>query len=140
MADGYQAALQLAVLTALKADAGLGALVGNRIYDAPPQSVLFPYVRFGRSEFAPDDTDGTLGGVVDFAIVVHTDPPQYRPENSNIQQAIVDALHRSEEELPVAGYSLDTLEFLTSSTTKDGGKGRWVGRVAFQAKLQPNVT
>lgn len=138
MADGYQSALQLVVLAALKSDAALATHVGQRIYDDPPQKVRFPYVRLGRSEFEPDDTDGTLGAIVDFAVVVHTGPRDRRPVNTNIQQAVYDVLHRSDEVLLPAGYVLDTLDFLTSSTTKDGGDGRWVGRMAFQAKMQPD--
>ncbi|MDO6799363.1 DUF3168 domain-containing protein [Shimia thalassica] len=140
MADGYQDALWLAARTALLADDALAELVGARIYDTPPQSVVFPYVRLGRMEFESDDTDGTLGAIVDFAIVVHTEPPQHGPDNSRIQHAIYKVLHRADERWHPDGYEMTSLEFLTSSTTRDGDHGRRVGRMAFQAKLQPNET
>ena len=38
MPDSYALALQKALVTALKADAGITALVGARVYDQPPQS------------------------------------------------------------------------------------------------------
>ena len=46
MADGYALATQVGVLAALKANSGVTSLVSNRIYDEPPQDVVFPYLRF----------------------------------------------------------------------------------------------
>ncbi len=40
-------ALQSALVAALAADSGVGALVGDRIYDAPPRNATFPYLTFG---------------------------------------------------------------------------------------------
>ncbi len=40
-------ALQSAAVAALLADGGVGALVGDRIYDAPPRNATFPYLTFG---------------------------------------------------------------------------------------------
>ena len=40
-------ALQKAVVATLVADAGVGALVGDRIYDAPPRDAAFPYLTIG---------------------------------------------------------------------------------------------
>ena len=48
---------QRSVLTALKADAAVGDLVGDRVYDHPPESAAFPYVSFGPSDYFLDDTD-----------------------------------------------------------------------------------
>jgi hypothetical protein len=46
MADGFALSLQKALRATLVADADLTAIVGQRIYDEPPQDVVFPYVRF----------------------------------------------------------------------------------------------
>jgi len=46
-------ALQAAVLTHLRADASLTALVAGRIHDEPPASPTYPYVTLGRSETRP---------------------------------------------------------------------------------------
>ncbi len=43
-------ALQLAVFAALAADAGRGARVADRIYDAVPRGAAFPYVVIGDAE------------------------------------------------------------------------------------------
>jgi hypothetical protein len=42
--------LQKAVVARLKADAGVTALVGQRIYDRVPPDAVFPYVSLGRSK------------------------------------------------------------------------------------------
>lgn len=44
MSDPVELLLQGAIVTRLKADSGVGALVGDKIYDRPPSSPAFPYV------------------------------------------------------------------------------------------------
>lgn len=44
MADPVELLLQGAIVTRLKADSGVDALVGDSIYDRPPDSPAFPYV------------------------------------------------------------------------------------------------
>ena len=46
-------ALQAAVLSRLRADAPLAALVAGRIYDEPPASPSYPYLAIGRAESRP---------------------------------------------------------------------------------------
>lgn len=46
-------ALQAAVLSHLRADSSLDAILGERIYDEPPASPSYPYVTLGRSETRP---------------------------------------------------------------------------------------
>ena len=46
-------ALQAAVLSRLRADAALSALVAGRIYDEPPASPSYPYLAIGRAESRP---------------------------------------------------------------------------------------
>ena len=53
-------ALQKAVYAALVADAGVGALIGDRIYDVAPRDAVFPYVTIGRMTLA-DWSTGTRG-------------------------------------------------------------------------------
>ena len=54
-------ALQKAVYAALVADAGVGALIGGRIYDVAPRDAVFPYVGIGRMT-AADWSTGTEDG------------------------------------------------------------------------------
>ena len=46
-------ALQAAVLTRLRADVSLTALLAGRIHDEPPAEPVYPYVTLGRSETRP---------------------------------------------------------------------------------------
>lgn len=52
--------VQKAVVAALKADAGLIAVVGTRIYDDVPQNATFPYVTF--DNFLGEPAVETLSG------------------------------------------------------------------------------
>ena len=61
-------ALQAAVLTRLRADASLTALLAGRIYDEPPASPLYPYVTLGRAETRP--WGGVDGEGVEHAITL----------------------------------------------------------------------
>ena len=53
---GYacQKALKLALLST--------GLCGGRIYDGPPQSVVFPWIEIGDRQVIPDDTTSNTGG------------------------------------------------------------------------------
>lgn len=96
-------ALQEALVTKLKADAGVVSLLVDRIYDALPSAdPAFPYVTIGESLTAPFDTKTTTGHVTEFSFHIWT---QYRgrKQDSQIAKAIYDALHR--QELTVAGYT-----------------------------------
>ena len=54
-------ALQKAIYARLVADEGVGALVGDRIYDLAPRNAVFPYVTVGRMSQA-DWSTGTEDG------------------------------------------------------------------------------
>ncbi len=51
------AELQETIYNALVADADVGALIGDRIYDAMPSSGSYPCVVFGDSQEVTDDAD-----------------------------------------------------------------------------------
>jgi hypothetical protein len=55
--------LQAAILAALKADAGVIALVNAKsIYDTPPAGALKPYLSFGPVQLIPEHSDEYVGG------------------------------------------------------------------------------
>ncbi len=59
-----------ALVAALKAHAGLSALVGARVYDRAPQDVAYPWVQIG--EAVSSDFDGSAGlRGMDLVIRVH---------------------------------------------------------------------
>ena len=53
--------LQAALLAALRADAGLRALVGGAIHDAPPQGIRPPDIFLARHDVTPRDADLSPG-------------------------------------------------------------------------------
>lgn len=55
-------ALQKAIVAALKADAGVNAIVAGRIYDAVPGGAVKPYVSFGPFQLLPEHGDCLDGG------------------------------------------------------------------------------
>ena len=55
MADPVELLLQGAIVTRLKADSGVGALVSDRIYDRPPNGPTFPYVTVEVTQVIDDE-------------------------------------------------------------------------------------
>lgn len=94
--DGAGLALQAAILAALKADAGLKALIGDppRVHDGPSKEKVFPFASFDAARASPL---GPAPGHVehDIRLSVHS---RYdgRREAKEISTAIVSALHDAE--------------------------------------------
>ena len=63
------AALQNALVTALKADATLDGLIAGGIYDAPPKGAARPYVVVARHDLVPRDGDAAPGN--DHRVLLH---------------------------------------------------------------------
>ena len=57
----HERALQKALLAHLRADTAVEAILGDRIWDAPPRDPGFPHLVLGRNESRPVNADG--GGV-----------------------------------------------------------------------------
>jgi hypothetical protein len=55
-------ALQKAIVAALKADAGVNAIVAGRIYDAVPGGAVKPYLSFGPFQMLPEHGSCLDGG------------------------------------------------------------------------------
>ena len=72
MADGFALAIQKGLRTALVANAGVSAIVSTRVYDEPPQNVVFPYLRFDEITSNAFDTDSTVGSSVDITVTGFT--------------------------------------------------------------------
>lgn len=84
--------VQKAIVAALKADAGVSALVGARVYDRPPQSVVYPYVRIGQTFTAPFDAQELRGSEIIMPIHCWVDGP--RPVDARrLAAAVEKALH-----------------------------------------------
>lgn len=62
-------ALIAAIRAAALGDAGVAALVTERIYDDPPPEVMFPYITLGRVESRPVDASGSAAS--EHAVTLH---------------------------------------------------------------------
>ncbi|MFU1606593.1 DUF3168 domain-containing protein [Sulfitobacter pontiacus] len=134
MADGYALALQAALVTALKADAGVAALVSTRVYDQPPQSATRPYIRIGGIEPRPLRTDGKSAANLTFGIEAHSRPvTSGRVEATRCAEAIVTALN--EAALAVTGYDTVQVHWQTQTVDQDSDGQSYTAIVAFTALL-----
>tara|TARA_R110000803_G_scaffold39926_2_gene86044 strand:+ start:296 stop:715 length:420 start_codon:yes stop_codon:yes gene_type:complete len=136
MADGFLLALQKGLRAALIANTDVAAIVSARIYDEPPQPVVFPYIRFG--DISPNvfDTDTTLGALVDVSIQAHSRSASGRVEAAQMAETVRAALHRQETSVTVAGHNLVELIFEGILVTTDtDGRGH-TAVVSLQAMLE----
>lgn len=113
--------LQAAIVSRLKNDSGVQAVVGQRIYDEVPANPTFPYISLGDNQVLPDDAgipqeatcwiDGTE---VFWQLDGWARDPHY-PTTKQISQAVVAAFHN--KPLTITGYSnviceLNTVNYL----------------------------
>lgn len=135
MADGYANAVQAGLRAALVADAGVAALVDDRVVDKPGPDIVFPYVRFGRITPTPRDTDGARGARVLVGLECHSRPLGGRVEAQAICAALWDALHRRPEVLTVAGFAVVEALCLTSAVDPGSDGASYIGTLAVQVDL-----
>lgn len=135
MADGYALATQVGVLAALKASSEVTSLVSTRIYDEPPQDVVFPYLRFNTIQPNAFDTDTAQGALVDISLEAHSRSASGRVEATQIAEAVQAALHRQEASVSIAGYTLVELIFEAISVTRDSEGRGFTAVISLQAML-----
>jgi hypothetical protein len=66
---------QKAVVARLKAHTGTNAIIAGRVYDRPPQDVVFPYVSLGPVTAIPFDAQGLRGSDMLFTLHLWTRTP-----------------------------------------------------------------
>lgn len=107
--------LQGAIVTRLKATAGVTALVGARVYDAIPAGAFFPYISIGPTDEVSDDTNCTDG----FEITIQIDCWSRKtgfPEVRQLADAVRAAL---KAELSLTDNALVYFQHLTTRTFRD---------------------
>ena len=135
MADGFVLATQKGIRAALNANTGVTDIVYNRIYDEPPQDVVFPYLRFNEISPSSFDTDTAEGALVDISLEAHSRSASGRVEAAQIAEAVRAALHRQEASVTVAGFTLVELIFDAISVTRDNDGRGYTAVVSLQAML-----
>lgn len=107
-----------AIRARLTADAALKAIVGSRVYDSPPETVVFPYVQVGDVQTLPFEDGGCIDGSEQYP-TIHTwaRSQTASADVHRMNAAIRAALHN--QALPLAGHTLQTMQFQTSRVMRD---------------------
>jgi len=93
--------LQAAIYDILVADAGVGALVGNRIYDRVPMAGdMPPYITFGPSDDFENDADCITSADHSLQIDVWSEKQGGFKECKEVTHAVKVALHLVSVNLP----------------------------------------
>jgi hypothetical protein len=123
-------ALQKAVFAALVADAEVAATIGDRIHDAPPRNVAFPYATFGDARIG-DWSTGTEEGV-EHRLILHVwSRERGKAECWAILEAIRAALQ--DAALDLDGHALVNLRFEAADVGQDRDGITWHGVARFRA-------
>jgi hypothetical protein len=100
--------LQGALVTALKADVDVAAIVADRVYDMPPgPTPTFPYVSWGSAQVLPEKFDCIEGTEIHLTIDAWSRQPGY-PEVKRIADAVISAI--DEQPPTISGFSVLELQ------------------------------
>jgi hypothetical protein len=135
VADGPALALQKGLITRLKSLSPVTVLVGQRIFDEPPQGAVFPYVRIGNVDLRPFRTDARVAWGLTFSIEVHSRPAAGRVEATRIAEAVIAGLDEQHHTLTVAGFTPAWVQFITSTVSRADDGESHVAIIAFDAVL-----
>ena len=87
-------ALQAAIFARLTTYAPLVALIGVRVYDAPPKDAAYPFVSFGPMDALTEDADLLDGAEVSLQLDVWSAAQDGQREAKEVCDTIRAALHR----------------------------------------------
>jgi hypothetical protein len=99
MSDDATHELQVAIVSRLKADADVSALIAGRVYDVVPAgsdgSAIFPYVSFGPTQDLPEDFDCVDASEIIIQLDVWSRDPGFR-EARRISKSVCASLDGAE--------------------------------------------
>lgn len=126
--------LQKAVHDALRGNAALALLVGNRVYDLPPKNAATPYVTIGEDEITSVRADCYDGS--EFFLTIHafaTEPgfPQVKRISSAIRAAL-DGASLTLEDFRLVDFLFDNARHIRDP---DGITSHAV--VTFRGSVEP---
>jgi len=99
--------LHAALISKLKADAGVAALVGARVYGGVPEGPTFPYISLGPVQVLPDKAECIDGTEVFYQIDGWARDPT-TPKAKQLSKAIVAAL--DDQDIAVSNYAVIVTE------------------------------
>lgn len=129
------AELQTAIYNALVADAGVGALAGDRIHDGRPADGPFPCITFGPSDYTPEDAECITGRVESLQIDCWVRDARVRPARE-LADAVKAALHLANLSLDVHALALLRVTAVRAFMDPDGITGH--GIVTVEATIEEN--
>jgi hypothetical protein len=133
--NGFALELQKGIRARLAALSSITDLVSTRIYDEPPTSVTYPFIRFGNITPSADDTDGSTGADVSFEIEAFSQATG-RVEATQIAEAVRAALHRSESSVSLTGFHLIELRCENYVVTRNSDERGHRASVILTANLE----
>ena len=133
--NGFALELQKGVRARLAGLSSITDLVSTRIYDEPPTSVTYPFIRFGNITPSADDTDGRVGADVSFEIEAFSQATG-RVEATQIAEAVRAALHRSESSVSLTGFHLIELRCENYVVTRNSDERGHRASVILTANLE----
>jgi uncharacterized protein (DUF1800 family) len=126
--------VQKALIALLKADAGVSAIVGARIYDAAPQDPTYPLITLGDIAGRPWEGSGMDGWEDEFTVDIWSEKPG-KPEALQIAAASVAAIHRAEPALTTQQLVMASLMTQRAQLLEDGV--RTLVRQKFRFRTHP---
>jgi len=136
MADGFGLALQKGIRTRLINYTDLTALISTRVYDEPPASVVFPYLRFVEVQPRIFDVDDKTGARVDLTMRAHSRSASGRVEATQVVEAVRTALHRQEASVTTTGFNLIELIFDDYFAERDADGRGYTAYISFNAMME----
>ena len=133
--NGFALELQKGIRARLAGLSSITDLVSTRIYDEPPTSVTYPFIRFGNITPSADDTDGRVGADVSFEIEAFSQATG-RVEATQIAEAVRAALHRSESSVSLTGFHLIELRCENYVVTRNSDERGHRASVILTANLE----
>lgn len=112
--------LHAALVAAIKADAGLSALIAGRVYDWPQSDSVYPFVTVGDINAQPWDTDSREGADNSVTVHVWARGVDARAKAREIGVALSALLHRRPASLSVDGHSVITVSREFGLVDRDG--------------------
>ena len=133
--NGFALELQKGIRARLAGLSSITDLVSTRIYDEPPTSVTYPFIRFGNITPSADDTDGRVGADVSFEIEAFSQATG-RVEATQIAEAVRAALHRTESSVSLTGFHLIELRCENYVVTRNSDERGHRASVILTANLE----
>lgn len=119
--------LQAAIISALKANAGVTGLVGQRVYGYPRAKATWPYITLGDDIERPYDTNTEEGSEVTATVNVWCKGPTGRSTSKAIGAAVRSALHRNVGKTAInaalVGHACVNSTFISKQTVSTQVKG-----------------